>query len=141
MSAFVQSFHQLWHNPAVRKIFWFGAVGGTATITYIGINWGLHQILNVNIYTANIMAFCCSSPVSYFGHRWFTFASKTQHATSVPRFALQLLAAFLISKVVLYLSTQGFLRYEFALLINAVLIPAMSFFVYQFWVFTHKTAE
>lgn len=122
----------------VRQIGWFGFVGAAATVTYAGAAAGSIEFLNVERQGANLLALVCSSVVSYLGHRYLTFQAEGSHALYLPRFALQILATFLVSSAATYAAQEWDLHYGFGIFFVGVLIPAANFLVMRLWTFAHR---
>jgi putative flippase GtrA len=86
---------------------------------------------------ASVISFVVWTPVSYIGHRDFTFRSDSGPAAHAPlKFFLTFALRFVMSGVAVFVVTDFLhLHYLFGVLTNWVALPAISYAVMRFWVF------
>ena len=118
-----------------REIFMFLVVGATATVTHYLVALLLIELLDSNIYIANLAGYMTAVSVSFFGHGKLTFKKKLDHFVFF-RFLIGSLSALALSEVLLwFLSAQLLLNSKISLLIVVIFIPVITFFVNKFWVY------
>jgi putative flippase GtrA len=117
------------------KLTWFGIVGIVgavlygATVTFV-ISW-----LRWTPTLANALGFLMAMSSSYFGHRFLTFRSAAPHHRAVPRFIFQAAVGYAMSQGITYFVSSFALHYAIGILAVVVVLPALNFVVFQFWVF------
>jgi putative flippase GtrA len=100
-----------------------------ALIAYSG--FGQHPGL------ANVIGFAAGFPLSYAGHRWWTFDStRERHTAALPRFLLVALSSFAGNQMLLLLALR-WLPLPFWLLLGAVLliVAVSTYLLSHHWVF------
>jgi putative flippase GtrA len=123
-------------NHATRGARFF--VVGTAAA-------GVHYVVGLAAYTffgqspavANLIGFAAGFPVSYSGHRWWTFLStRAPHRVALPRFLLVALSSFAGNQVLL-LAAVRWLPLPFWFLLGAVLliVAVATYILSKSWVF------
>lgn len=115
----------------------FGLVGVTAAAVHYVVALGVHAGLHVPPAWANLLAFVMAFPVSYAGHRAFSFpGSLRPHAQALPRFFTVALASF-VGNQALLLALLHTLAWPFWLALGATL-AAVAVATYAFsrhWAF------
>ncbi len=122
------------------SISWFAIIGALAA--------GVHYIVAVSLELtsiltpihANTVGFLFAFPVSYFGHRQFTFsAQNASHLHAFPRFFLVALTGFLANQL-LVLNAIYFTRVPFWLVLGIVmvLVAVSTYFLSRYWAFKGK---
>ena len=118
-----------------REILAYGLVGLSATASYLAFSVTFSH-LGASATFASFMSYVLSTPVSYFGHRRFTFQSDIHHRSGIPRFAASLLIGFILSISIPYILNEIF---GFSDLVSfftvAAAIPTLTFFVLKIYVF------
>ncbi len=116
--------------------FWFGAVGALAAFTHYCIAV-LLEYLDASAHVANVSGFLCAFPVSYFGHRFFSFASQSApHKQALPKFFLVAVTGFVANHLML-LALLIFtpLPFWLALAIVMVIVAMSTYLMSRFWAF------
>jgi putative flippase GtrA len=86
---------------------------------------------------ANLIGFAAGFPVSYSGHRWWTFDStRAPHSEAVPRFLLVALSSFAANQALLLLAMH-WLALPFWLVLGVVLllVAGATYVLSRYWVF------
>ncbi|HQQ63624.1 MAG TPA: GtrA family protein [Pseudomonadales bacterium] len=118
----------------------FLVVGASAAAVHFVVVLLLVQWYALQPLLANIAAFITAFQVSYFGHRFWTFAhTDTQHSQSLPRFLLVAVLGFASNECLYYLLLQyTTLPYWLSLGMVLVLVAVMTFVLSKLWAFSHK---
>lgn len=116
----------------------FGIVGIAAmathaTIVSLLVPMGLQPLL------ANIIGFCISFNVSFFGHHHWTFSSTNSQKNTFKRFLGVAITGFIANEC-LYALLLRFtaLDYRVALLIVLFTVAGMTYLLSRFWAFRHQ---
>jgi putative flippase GtrA len=105
----------------------------------------MHYVVGLAAYSlfgqgpgvANLIGFAAGFPVSYSGHRWWTFESTREpHAVALPRFLLVALSSFAGNQVLLLLAVR-WLPLPFWFVLGAVLliVAVSTYLLSRYWVF------
>ena len=71
-----------------QSVSWFTIVGALAALTHFIVAVGFEHSAFLTPSHANIAGFIAAFPVSYIGHRKFSFAKHTaKHSEALPRFS------------------------------------------------------
>lgn len=126
---------QLWQKIQWRELIAFGFVGGMATLThYVGALVS-HEILNLELFLANLVGYLCAVGVSFIGHSKLTFQVDMNNAL-FRRFCIMSVATFGLSEVLLWGLESGLqLHARIVMLIVVVTIPLISYLLNKFWVY------
>jgi putative flippase GtrA len=123
-------------NPHLSaRAFRYSLIGlGTgavfSSITVIAVSFlGMPPIF------ASALGYLCSVPLSFFGHRGFTFRSQNTWRSDVSRFFLVHSCSLMASVLIMTATTGMQLPYYLGLLGAVFLIPFVNFLVSNFWVF------
>lgn len=90
--------------------------------------------------TANWMGFLCAFPVSYLGHRHWSFrGTQASHAAAFIKFLAVALFGFLGNQVLLWLGlTYTPLPFWFVLGVVMVIVAISTWLLSRFWAFQHE---
>jgi putative flippase GtrA len=116
---------------------WFTLVGIAAAMSHYVVAVVLESVFNAVPANANVLGFICAFPVSYFGHRRFSFVShNTQHRQALPKFLLIAVGGFLTNQalVLLLLRFTG-LPFWLVLGFVMVVVALSTYFLSRFWAF------
>lgn len=118
-----------------RELFIFGLVGILATITHYFTALLFHDLLYTPLWLANLLGYLCAVPVSYKGHRIFTF--RIQHSKDLLlRFIIISTATFTLSELILIVLEENYnWPAQNSLLIIVFSIPVLSYFLNRIYVF------
>lgn len=118
------------------SVFWFGVVGALAALTHYVMAVVLeHQ--GASAHVANVSGFLSAFPVSYFGHRFFSFASQNaSHGQALPKFFLVAVSGFVANHLML-LALLKFtpLPFWLALALVMVVVAVSTYLLSRFWAF------
>ncbi|WP_189434603.1 MULTISPECIES: GtrA family protein [unclassified Mesorhizobium] len=118
----------------VRQILTFTAVGLFNTVAYFALANAL-LFLGSGETIAAYTAYAALLPVSFMGHRRFTFLSEGRLDTEWIKFCVVQITNIVIIAVVTYLSGAGYFTGWLTFAIISVLIPVLNFITFQLWVF------
>ncbi len=118
----------------------FGALGAVATGVHMAVAVGLTTLLAMNPYLANLVAFLLAFLVSYAGHYYVTFAGLADRFLGPIRafFVIAALGFLANNGLLLWLLGRHFLGESQALIIAALIVPAISFLAARFWAFAPR---
>lgn len=118
------------------SVFWFGLVGAMAALTHYCIAV-LLEYRGATAHVANISGFLGAFPVSYFGHRFFSFAlQNAPHKQALPKFFLVAVSGFVANHLMLLgLLTFTPLPFWLALAIVMSIVAMSTYFLSRFWAF------
>lgn len=120
-----------------QRGFRFFVVGTAAAATHYVVGLVAYTFFGAGPGLANVLGYLAGFPVSYGGHRSWTFNSTREpHRVALPRYLLVQLSSFTANQVLLLLAVR-FLPLPFWFLLGAVLvIVAVSTYVLsKIWVF------
>jgi putative flippase GtrA len=123
-------------DHAIRGVRFF-AVGTAAAATHYVIGLAAYSLLGQSPGMANLIGFAAGFPVSYSGHRWWTFDStRAPHAEAVPRFLLVAVSSFAANQALLLLAMR-WLPLPFWLVLGAVLllVAGATYILSCYWAF------
>jgi len=115
----------------------FFVVGTAAAATHYFVGLAAYSLFGQSPGIANVIGYACGFPVSYSGHRWWTFDSTREpHAVALPRFLLLQVTSFTANQVLLLLAVR-WLPLPFWFLLGAVLVVVAvgTYVLSQRWVF------
>ena len=124
------------HDPRWQIIRY--AVFGVA----VSLGYTVNVILFVEVFgwphpaLASALCFIIWTPVSYIGHRDFTFVFTGQHFNAAIKFGLTFVIRLAISAYTVQIATDIFhVHYLFGVLANWIVLPLITYFVLDMWVF------
>lgn len=115
----------------------FFAVGTAAAATHYLVGLAAYSLFGQGPGIANLIGFACGFPVSYSGHRWWTFDSTREpHIVALPRFLLLQVTSFAANQILLLLAVR-WLPLPFWFVLGAVLVVVAvgTYIMSQRWVF------
>ena len=124
-------------NTFYSSTKWFFVIGLVSTLIHYLVAVGFEVFKILSAEHSNIAGFIFAFPVSYFGHRTYTFSDqKGQHVTSLPRFLLVSFLGFISNQgIVVFLIKYIKMPFWLALAF-AISIVAISFYLLsRYWVF------
>lgn len=112
------------------RLFRFGVVGVSATLTHAAILWALVESVQMRPSLATVIGFLVAFNVSYFGHYYFTFRSTEPHKRALPGFALTATAGAVLNWLIFVIGTDLLdWNYWITFLIAVASVPVFVFFV------------
>jgi putative flippase GtrA len=120
-----------------RSISWFTLIGALAAAVHYVVAVSLEAGLGVAPAWANPCGFLLAFPVSYIGHRQFSFAAqKASHQQAFPRFLLVACGGFLSNQFLLLSALRLFaLPFWLTLAIVMVVVAVTTYMLSRFWAF------
>ena len=120
------------------SVFGFISVGALAA----GVHYVVALLAHGLGYTpacANWLGFACAFPVSYLGHRYWSFSgSNATHAQALPKFLAVALLGFFGNQFLLWLGMYiTALPFWLVLGLVMVLVAASTFVLSRWWAFRH----
>ncbi len=122
-------------SPGVR----FLIVGGTAATVHYAIGVIAYEFLAAPPWLANVLGFGGAFPLSYAGHRNWSFAAvRAAHLHAAPRFFAVSVAAFATNQLLLELGLR-WIGGPFWIVLAIVLaaVAAGTYFLARFWAFSN----
>lgn len=122
------------------SISWFTIIGALAALTHYLIAVGFEYSATLSASHANIAGFIAAFPVSYIGHRKFSFSSHdASHREALPRFLSVAILGFLANQTLTLNAIQYTkLPFWFALGIVMVIVAVSTYLLSHFWAFKGK---
>jgi putative flippase GtrA len=124
------------------SVLLFLIVGGCAAATHYLVTLGVDAATRLDPAWSNLAGFLCAFPVSYLGHRRFSFAgTQARHRQALPRLLAVSCAAFAGNQLML----AALLRYTplplwIALGIVLVCVAVSTWVMGRYWAFAHRAA-
>jgi putative flippase GtrA len=120
-----------------RSISWFAIIGALAALTHYIVAVSLECSGIVIASSANIVGFIIAFPVSYFGHRKFSFADQdSNHSQFYHEFISVALIGFLANQTLVLTALQYTkLPFWFSLGAVMVLVAMSTYLLSKFWAF------
>lgn len=123
-----------WLPPGpLRFVF----VGGAAAGVHYLVALLLHGVVGVAPEWANVLAFSSAFPVSYLGHRYFSFPSaRLPHLQALPRFLAVACSSFLANQALLLVLLHHWAwPFWLALGTTLVVVAAATYVFSRYWAF------
>ncbi|MES2089503.1 MAG: GtrA family protein [Pseudomonadota bacterium] len=115
----------------------FIVVGGAAAGVHYGVALLLNGLMGMSPAWANPLAFGCAFPVSYVGHRVFSFPqARLPHRQALPRFLTVAISSF-VGNQALLLALLHWWAWPFWLALGCTLVTvALATYVFsRYWAF------
>jgi putative flippase GtrA len=121
------------HLPRVLR---FVLVGGTATLSYALLVTLANLWLPLPAGVNSLLAYGLSMPVSYAGHRLFTFNSVQAHGQTAPRFMLTSVVGYGLAFIIPAVMTDALgWSSHLATVASCTAIPLVNFILLSTFVF------
>lgn len=120
-----------------RRGLRFVLVGTAAAATHYVVGLFAYSVLGLGPGLSNVIGYACGFPVSYAGHRSWTFdGTREPHRVALPRYALVQLGSFLVNQGLLLLAV-AFVPLPFWFVLGAVLVivAVLTYVTSRLWVF------
>ncbi|AOF81414.1 gtrA-like family protein [Methyloversatilis sp. RAC08] len=124
------------------SVLLFLIVGGCAAGVHYLVTLAADAATGMDPAWSNLIGFLCAFPVSYLGHRRFSFAgTRASHRQALPRLLAVSCTAFVGNQLML----AALLRYTplplwIALAIVLVCVAISTWVLGRYWAFAHHTA-
>ncbi len=119
------------------SISWFAMIGAAAALVHYITAVSLESLEWLSAAHANIVGFLAAFPVSYFGHRFLSFAHlNAQHRQALPRFFSVALLGFIANQT-LVLTGLACTPLPFWLVLGIVMVVVAlsTYLLSHFWAF------
>jgi putative flippase GtrA len=120
------------------SVLGFVSVGAVAAATHYVVALLAHT-LGWQPVNANWLGFLVAFPVSYIGHRWWSFrGTQARHLNAFPKFLAVAIMGFLGNQAFVWLAlTYTPLPFWFVLGIAMVVVAISTWLLSRFWAFSH----
>jgi putative flippase GtrA len=123
-------------NPALKQTMYFLVVGASAALVHEGVVIGLVEWCEWAPLMANVAGFLVAFNVSFLGHQRLTFNHRGSIKSSLPKFFLTALGAFLLNQLMFAaLLRWTTLAYSVALFIVLATVAVITFGASKYWAF------
>ncbi|MGZ8272004.1 MAG: GtrA family protein [Methylophilus sp.] len=126
-----------------KSVTWFTIVGALAALTHYVVAVGLERLLNMQPAWSNVLGFILAFPVSYVGHRKFSFAHQSSsNSHALPRFLFVALAGFVANQSLVILGLS-YTPLPFWLLLGMVMVVVAlsTYLLSHYWAFKSKPSN
>ena len=125
------------HKHLLSQMMRFSVVGLSSTVVHFTCVILLVEFEALKPLTANIIAFLVAFLVSFFGHRYWTFADTTRSFRhTLPRFLSIAIMSFIINESLYwYLLHIQNMYYPVALIIVLAAVSVFTFTLSKLWAF------
>lgn len=119
------------------SLSWFTIIGALAALTHYLIAVGFEYSAMLSPSYANIAGFIAAFPVSYIGHRKFSFSGNdASHQQALPRFLSVAILGFLANQILTLNAIQyTTLPFWLALGVVMVIVAVSTYLLSRFWAF------
>lgn len=120
------------------SVLGFVSVGALAAAVHYVVALLAHG-LGCSPVNANWLGFACAFPVSYVGHRGWSFqGTQASHGQALPRFLMVALLGLAGNQVLLWLGMHYTpLPFWLVLAVVMLLVAASTFVLSRYWAFRH----
>jgi putative flippase GtrA len=113
----------------------FGAIGAVAGLCHYCVALLVHAIVALTPAWSNLLGFSVALPVSYFGHRNYSFCDTTLgHRDSLPRFLATASGGFVLNQLVVLIETL-YLPFWVTLGLALGIVAVVTYLVSRHWAF------
>ncbi|MDH4984434.1 GtrA family protein [Aminobacter anthyllidis] len=121
----------------LSRVATFSLIGGLNTAAFFVLANLLGYRLGLSADVAAYLAYAALLPVSFFGHRRYTFMSRGRIGTQWAKFIIVQATGLGVIKVATSLAVPGWMAFG----LISVAIPLINFVVMQAWVFCEPEAK
>lgn len=127
-------------HKLTRSVSWFACVGALAALVHYVVAVGLESYIHMAAAWANIAGFICAFPVSYIGHRTWSFPELSKaHQHTLPRFFSVAILGFLANQTLVLLGLRYTpLPFWIVLAVVMVAVAISTYVLSRFWAFSHR---
>ncbi len=120
-----------------RSVSWFVIIGGLAAAVHYVVAVVLEVGAIASPAWANVLGFLCAFPVSYIGHRKFSFSTqKTLHQQAFPKFLMVAMGGFMANQILLLtLMKISVLPFWLVLALVMVVVAVSTYLLSRYWAF------
>lgn len=124
----------------VAKIMRFGIIGMVSVIAYAVMAYLLTNYCKIDPVLASITAYAIAIPVSFIGHKYFTFGSTGKMKTETPLFLLlQLCGLGIAAGLTSFMTKTLGWHSNVAILAVCLILPPTSYFIMSLFIFTQSS--
>lgn len=124
----------------VVKIMRFGIVGAVSVIIYAVMAYLLTNYGGIEPVWASVTAYAIAIPVSFLGHKYFTFGSSGNMKTETPLFVLLQLCGLAVAAGLTAFITKALgWHSNIAILVVCVVLPPTNYFIMSLLIFTQSS--
>ncbi len=120
-----------------KKTYTFAIIGVLNTLINVGVLIFLVDTFSFNVVISNTIAFTMANIFSYFTNSFYTF----KHNYSIEKYFKFLSSSIfllIISNLVFIFIELIDAHYYIGILINITILPAFSYLIMQYYIFTEK---
>ena len=116
---------------------WFILIGLISTLVHYIVAVGFEFFNILSAVHSNIVGFTFAFPLSYFGHRIYTFSNqKSGHKTSLPRFIVVSVTGFVTNQsMVIMFNKYTILPFWLSLGLVMLIIAICTYLLSRYWAF------
>jgi putative flippase GtrA len=119
---------------SAAKYFVVGAIG---TVTHLTILYFCVDILLISALLGSSIGFTWVVIQSYLLNRNWTFESKKQHRSALPRYLTVSCIGFLTNLLIMFVAVDIYnVFYMLAQTLTIIVVPGMNFLLNKFWAFS-----
>ncbi len=127
----------LLHSDHVfARLVRFGVVGGSSGVVYAAVTALCVSVLHFSPVAASLIGYAFAVPMSFLGHRGFSFRSQGRWREEAPRFFVSQAVNITVAVLTMH-GTIAMLHisYLWGMGATMVMIPIANFLTLHFWVF------
>lgn len=88
---------------------------------------------------ASVLGYCAALPIAFVAHRSYAFGSRGVISSELRRFGITYLTGLLVSVLAMGMAVDYLgLHYSFGIVVGIALVPIVTFFVLDNWVFVDQ---
>ena len=126
----------------LAKALRFAIIGSLNSFIFASVTALLVSMLWVAPVPASIVGYCVSVPISFLGHRQFSFRSRGHWPVEASRFVLVQLVSIAATAGSMYLAVDHFAAaYYWGMVAAVILVPVLNFALANLWVFGKPAAR
>lgn len=133
-------FHWFRNRTLAKRQFRFAVVGSLATGSYFLLGLLFVNLLGLQTFVGNTLAYLLSFIISYLGQSLWTFEARGPHGAMLLRFALAQLLGLLINSCIVGLCMRMGAPYMLSMLVAIIVVPVIVYLICKYWVFRPKTS-
>lgn len=111
-------------------------VGGSTAVLFLGVTFGLVEVLKIDTTIASTLAFSAAMSYNYLLHYHFTFGTDAPHGVALAKYLTMCAGGLALNALVMELGVRsGELHYMVVQVIAAILVVIWSLTISSIWVF------
>jgi putative flippase GtrA len=126
----------------LAKLVRFGAVGVLSGLIYALVTALLVSYAFVQPVAASVVGYCASVPMSFLGHRRFSFRSNGHWTMEAVRFVFTQVINILVTATAMAAATRWLgAPYWWGMIAAVILVPIANFAAMNLWVFREQAGR